>query len=171
MKSVTGVFRTSALALRAGERAREVVGPRARIRVFLPTSAGGVLEADVLSDRYSPGPITLLGLLIGVAFLLLSGVVGGSWGLGLFGFAMALAMGVMMGEWLTGERHLSRGRALDKLGPLVRELEAGRAVVLAVVRDADRGAVMEALAESGGRVIDGLPGVKRRLPFGAKLSA
>ncbi|HZS35212.1 MAG TPA: hypothetical protein VFF06_00220 [Polyangia bacterium] len=133
MRTVTGVFETADVALRVGEKAREVAGPRAKIRVFVAGGSGTVIESSIVSDSSNWLPVTLMGIGLGVIGAMIVGALGGGAGLGLVGLFAGALTGVMLGVWLTGEqvpRHIraERARTLYK-----QQLDHGRAVVTVVV--------------------------------------
>jgi hypothetical protein len=156
MRIVTGVFDDADVALRVGEKVREVAGSRATIRVFLSGASGLVIETSILSDAASWLRVTLLGIALGVVGAMVVGGLGGGWGLGLVGLAAGAATGVMLGVWLTGEVYPRRILAARDRGRYERELKRGRAIVTVVVPTyAAAEKIVELLEIQGGRVNEG----------------
>src|SRR5947209_4686079 len=106
--TITAIFASSDAALEAGERARELAGRRATVRVFLPGSKGGVLETSVLSDVGGTGKVAAFGMALGIAGALAAGLLGASFGMALVCLATGGLTGVMLGVWLTGEIYPTR---------------------------------------------------------------
>ncbi len=155
---ITGVFPDADSALRAGERAREVAGPRAAIRVLVPGPNGKVIETSVLCDKSSYWQMPVFGLALGV--LLAAGLVfyGVSLGYVLLSLLASLATGAMFGIWLSGEafprRLFSASESASR--EALQKLLSGQSVVSVVLRDRSHAAVVAGiLREAGGGVAQG----------------
>jgi hypothetical protein len=172
MRTVNGIFGDPDAALGAGERAREVVGPRATIRVFLPRSGRNVIETSVVADNSSWPRMALVCVAIGLAGVVLLAALKVPSLYVILWLSWSVLSGVMFAAWFTGELHPRRllsvnGEARSRYEAEVR---SGKAVVTAVVRTtAEADAVMGAFQKAGGTVVDGIFAEPRRAsrPAGA----
>ncbi len=158
IKTVTGVFPTADGALRAGERAREIAGPRATIRVMVPGATGKIIETSVLCDTSSYWRVPILGLVLGVMLAVGLGFYGVSIGYILVGLLASVASGAMMGLWLGGELYPRRifSARMNGNERYVQTILSGRSVVTAIVKDtAHATAVTLAFKEAGADVAPG----------------
>lgn len=144
MKTVTGLFDDAALALRVGERVREVAGRRATVRVRVPGPNGSVVEARVVDDKSSYGRITALGVGLGLLVAIAAKLSGLSWGLTLLGFVTGSVVGPLLALWLGGELYRRRIESSGVLNPL--------SMVTATVEGKTADQVATVLREQGARL-------------------
>jgi len=158
MLKVTGLFDSAQAALLAGERVREVAGPRASVRVLVPGSAGSVLEVSVLGDESALAQVALLGVGIGIVGMLALLLAGMGWAASLLWLAVGALGGTLLGIWLTGELDPARTVA----GPEARRCHdalvlGGHGLLAATVRDERHAAmVRRVIVSAGGQVRDGV---------------
>src|SRR4051794_18169223 len=108
MHTVTGVFSDGERALFAAERAREVAGPRASVRVLVRGQGGSVIETSVLPDASEWSKVVISGLALGLLAMGVVLLLGASWGMAIAALLWGVGGGVMLGVWLTGEVYRSR---------------------------------------------------------------
>ena len=150
--TVFGVFRTDDEALEASERAREVAGEGASVRVLLASRPGRVVTTSVTWDRSAWMRVLLLGLAIGFIGAIVFLGIGAEWSFGLVGLLVGALAGAMLGAWLTGE-DLRRVPA-EGAERWTRLARGGRPVVIVTVRSMAR-------AEQVGRALEGAGGIVR----------
>ena len=103
MKTVTGVFGDSNLALEAGERVREVAGSRSTVRILMPGRSRTVIETAVLEDTSSWSRVALISAALGAVGVVVFHLLGASWAMAMLGLLWGVGAGLMLGAWLTGE--------------------------------------------------------------------
>ncbi len=155
METISSVFEDRDAALAAGERVREVIGKRSNVSVFLP-GGRAVIEAAVLTDKTSFSRVSIVSLAIGATGVVILAVVGAPT-LYIFLWSLwAMAGGVMMGYWLTGESHrMHTLRAHTQVqSRFDQEMRRGNAVVMALVGShAEAEKVTKIFVTSGGRSV------------------
>jgi hypothetical protein len=121
------------------------------VSVFLKR-AGDVVAADVLTDTTSVRRATIVTATLGAMGALILATLGARLSYVLLWLLWAIAGGLMLGLWLTGQMHRQRMRHLRGTANsrLAREVEAGRAVVVAVVDSANEAHIVEDVFESAG---------------------
>jgi hypothetical protein len=151
MEAVSGVFDEGDAALRAGERAREVIRTGSRVSVFLPHH-GEILEAKVFEDTRSFWPVGVVSTALGGMGTVILATLGAPASYVLVWLIWAVVAGVMLAFWLTGEGHKRRMLRLrhEARSRLAREVEAGHPVVVAVVSSADEAHRVEQVFEGAG---------------------
>jgi hypothetical protein len=159
MRTLTGIFGDPEAALHAGERAREVAGKRATVRVFIRGANGSVLETSIISDESTVWRVPIAGLTIGGLFAATLALFHVAPAYCVLGFFSAAAVGLLIGLWLTGEVYPRRISTLRTNGHSAYErlLAAGRAVVTVVLPNGRRHtrSVFDVLAASGAEVVEG----------------
>lgn len=154
METISGLFHQQDAALRAGERAREVVGAHSNVSVFWP-GGSAVFEDDLLNDRNSFSHVSVLSLAIGATGAVILAALRVPAMFVLLWAFWAVAAGLMFGSWFTGESHRVRIRRVQAQARahFERRVKAGDALVVAVVQshpEAQR--VAEVLETSGGHL-------------------
>jgi hypothetical protein len=145
MQTITGLFDNPDEALRAGEKLKEVAGPRASVRVIVPGKDGKAVETKVLEDTSSYTRVPFIGLSLGLLFAIAGKIFGLDWGLTVLALLVGVGTGMLLSIWLTGEAFRRRIYS--------REVGMNRSVVSAVVSDMSHASnVLEVLRSSGGRV-------------------
>ncbi len=158
MKTVSGVFDNADVALRAGEKVREVAGARATVRVHVPGTDGKVVETAILADESSFGPVPFIGIALGLVCAVAVKLIGFPWSYALLGLLSGAISGGLIAWWLTGEAYPRRiyHPRFDGRATYEQEMLARRAVVTAIVhKDAQAESVREVLRTMGGRVVEG----------------
>jgi hypothetical protein len=155
MRTINGTFNSTDAALVVGERVREIVGPRATVRVFLPTTGQDVIETSIVADRSSWTRVLGMCLALGLAGVVLFAFCNVRSSYALLWLFWSAAGGVMLAAWLTGEaypRHILHMNA----SRYQAESRAGNTVVTVIVRSSTAaGHVARLFEEAGGRVTTG----------------
>jgi hypothetical protein len=157
MQTINGIFPGTDGALRAGEKAREVIKSRSAVRVFMPGPNSKLVETAVVDDKTSWMRVMVSSLAIGAVgagiFLALDRAT-----YAILWLLWSVGAGVMFGLWLNGQK-VSRDllRKNERPSPRVEEeIRAGHAVVTAAVTtEAEAEKVVSLMEAAGGHVVDG----------------
>jgi hypothetical protein len=155
--AVTGLFPTHDLALRAGEKLREIVGWRGLVRVLFPGAPGAVVQLSVVSNTNGTPGVAAVGAILGVFGFAAMLALGSSWAMAFVALAWGLAAGGMLAWWLVGTTQTARTlRGFD--ARRCREMLAGtQSAVVVVVAAARRGNALRAAIEAGeGKSFEGV---------------
>src|SRR5438067_2204820 len=106
--TVTALFTDGEQALLAAERARELVGSRASVRVLVRGQEGSVIETSVLADVSDTPKAILAGFALGLVAMAVVLLLGVSWGFAIFTLLWGVGSGVLLAMWLTGEVYRAR---------------------------------------------------------------
>jgi hypothetical protein len=158
MRTINAIFKSTDAALAASERARELAGPRAAVRVFLPHGGKNVVEASIVADRSSWPRVAIVSVGLGLAGVVLLAFMNVHYSYALLWFFWAIAGGAMLAEWLTGElfpRHIL-GMSAAGRSRYEAEIRAGNSVVTVILRSSSAAEqITRLLTDAGGRMSTG----------------